>query len=96
MTNEELFTDLKQFIQATVRQEIAPLAERIDKMDARLGKMDTRMDKMDARFDHLDAKLDQIQEGIADTLTKAIEAVDTTKQVQDHEQRLRRLEQHTA
>jgi uncharacterized protein YlxW (UPF0749 family) len=93
MTNEELFQDLKQFVAATVHQEVAPLASdlRILKQDVNVVKDDIQGLKQDVR--KLDAKLDEVQLAIADTLDHAIQAVDSSKQVQDHEGRLRRLEQ---
>jgi hypothetical protein len=78
MTNEEMLTDLKQFMAATMAQQIAQSEAR-----------------MALRFDVLDTKLDILQDAIADTLAHAIEAIDTTSQVRDHEQRLRHLERHS-
>ncbi len=83
MTNEELFTDLKQFIEATVSQQTAQLDGRIDGIDQRMDRFDQRMDRFDQRFDTLDEKIDTIHDAVADT-------------VQDHEQRLGRLEQQIA
>jgi hypothetical protein len=80
MTNEELFTDLKQFIEATVSQQTAHLDSRADGLEQRIDHVEQNLG---ARIDTLDEKIDTIQDAIADT-------------VQDHEQRLRRLETKTA
>lgn len=87
MTNEELFTDLKQFIAATVSQEVDGLRKEIK---ADIKQLD---EKLSADIKRLDEKLDAIQDAIAETLTHATEPLDAT--VQDHEQRLRRLEQRS-
>jgi hypothetical protein len=77
MTNEELYNDLKQFIAATVSQEVDGLRKELR-----------------ADIKALDKKLDTVQDAIAETLTHATEPLDAT--VQDHEQRLRRLEHRSA
>jgi rRNA-processing protein FCF1 len=77
MTNEELLNDLKQFITATVSQEVDGLRKEL---------------KADIKA--LDQKLDAIQDAIAETLTHATEPLDAT--LQDHEQRLHRLEHRSA
>ena len=80
MTNEELFADLKQFIEATVSQQTAHLDGRIDGLEKRVTDVEQRLT---ARIDTVDEKIDVIQDAIADT-------------VQDHETRLRRLERKPA
>lgn len=91
MTNEELLADLKQFIEATVSQQMSQFATKED-----LAELATKDDlegikqqitdveqRLGRRIDTLDEKLDEVQDAVADT-------------VQDHEQRLRRLEKRTA
>jgi uncharacterized coiled-coil protein SlyX len=97
MTNEELFQDLKQFITATVSQQTAHLATKddIDGVGRRIDGIEARMaTKEDIK--RLDDKLDEVQDGVAETLTQVTEAFDVTGQVQDHEQRLHKLEHRTA
>jgi seryl-tRNA synthetase len=89
MTNEELFTDLKQFIEATVSQKLVDVAS---KDDIKSLKADVVGLKADVKA--LDEKLDAIQDAIADTLTHTTEITDAA--IQDHEQRLRRLEHRSA
>lgn len=79
MTNEELFTDLKQFIEATMSQQTAHLATK-DDLDSKIEDLERRLT---AKIDNLEEKLDTVQDAIADT-------------VQDHEQRLHRLEKRAA
>lgn len=87
MTNEELFADLKQFIEATVSQQTAHLDGRIDGVEKRMGDVEQQLgdveQRLAARIDIVDEKLDLVQDAIGDN-------------VQDHEQRLRRLERRTA
>ena len=100
MTNEELFTDLKQFIEATVSQQTAHLDERIDTVEKHMDGVERRISSIETTMATkedvglLDQKLDHIQDAIADTLTHNIDATDIT--LQDHEQRLRRLEHKAA
>jgi hypothetical protein len=82
MTNEEMLQDLKQFIQATVSQQMANAATKEDINDLRV--------ELKADIKALDEKLDTIQDGIADTLTHATETTDAT--LKDHERRLGWLE----
>ncbi|HEU5156159.1 MAG TPA: hypothetical protein VFU43_04125 [Streptosporangiaceae bacterium] len=95
MTNEELFTDLKQFITTTISQELVVVATKEDLTGLRTElKEDVASVKADIK--RLDDKVDQVQDAIAETLTHVTEAFDTSEQVQDHEQRLRRLEHRSA
>jgi hypothetical protein len=108
MTNEELFQDLKQFITATVSQQAAHLATKddIDGVVQRIDLIEVKMatkEDLKATEDRLSTKIDRVQDAIAETLTKAVEAVDTTKKVEGHdkdgkelERRLTRLEHRTA
>jgi uncharacterized alpha-E superfamily protein len=97
MTNEELFTDLKQLIEATVSQQMANVATKDDMTDLRTElKSDITglRAELNATISSLDSKLDAIQDAIVETFTHTAEVTDTT--LQDHEQRLRRLEHHAA
>jgi len=82
--DEDTLADFKQFIAATVSQEIASLRSdmdaRFDEVDAKFTAMDKRFS---SRFDDMDAKLETIADAQAETL-------------QDHEQRLTRLESQAA
>ena len=82
MTNEELFTDLKQFIEATVSQQIAHLASKDDLEGVKQQISDVEQ-RLNVRIDTIDEKIDVIHNAIGET-------------VQDHEQRLRRLETKAA
>lgn len=84
MTNEELFTDLKQFIEATVSQQLSYVATQED-----LAKLATKDDlmaveqRLTTRIDAIDEKIDLIQDAVGET-------------VQEHDHRLRRLEKRAA
>lgn len=64
MTNEELIADLKQFIVATVSQQLADVATKDDIKEA-VSSLRTEI-KADIRA--LDDKLDTIQDAIADVV----------------------------
>ena len=89
MTNEELFNDLKQFITATVSQQTADIRGDISGI-----KGDISGIRADIKA--LDVKIDQVQDGVGDTLIKLTKALDVTKEVQDHEHRITRLEHNLA
>jgi predicted nucleic acid-binding Zn-ribbon protein len=103
MTNEELFTDLKQFIEATVSQHVGHLDHRLDSVEQHLDGVDQRLTGVEHRLDAIettmatkadleliDEKLNAIQDAIGESFAQS----DAT--MQDHEQRLRRLEHKTA
>jgi polyhydroxyalkanoate synthesis regulator phasin len=84
MTNEELFRDLKQFIEATVSQQLAQVATKDD------------IAALDGRISSLDRKLDQVQGTVADTLSHVADALDDHEQVHDLERRVTRIEHRSA
>ena len=91
MTNEEMIQDLKQFIAATVSQS----EERInDNLGGRIDGLDIRLDGVETRLSSLGTKVDTIQEAVADAISQSNESNDAA--IQDHEQRLHRLEQRAA
>lgn len=86
MTNEEIIQDLKQFIETTVSREADSIRQEV-------------RDEVQAVRDEvhrLDVKLDDVQEAIADTLTRAMESTAPKSQVNDQEHRIRSLERRTA
>jgi hypothetical protein len=95
MTNEEMIQDLKQFIEATISQQMADVATKDDikQLSGRIDRLEVNMaTKKDVA--KLDQQLDTIQDAIADTLTHTAEDADA--KFEDHEQRLRRLEHRAA
>jgi hypothetical protein len=80
MTNEEMVADLKQFIAATVSQEVAGFEQRLS---ARIDAVEGRLDGMDQRFDSMDEKLNEIQNAVGERFD-------------DHEHRIGRLERRAA
>lgn len=91
LMDEDTITDLKQFIAATVSQQLSEI--RGDISDIRVDISDIRSDirKLDEK---LTGKIDDLSASVA----KAIEAANesTASQLQDHEQRIGRLEQNAA
>jgi hypothetical protein len=83
MTNEELFDDLKQFIDGRQAQLEERLSARIDGLEA---KMVTKQD--------LEATERRILQSVGDAMSQANDATDT--RLDDHEKRLRRLEHRPA
>lgn len=99
MTNEELIQDFKQFISATMSQEVVGLRKDlktdIRSLDEKLSTDIKALDeKLSTNIRSLDEKLDTIQDAVADTLTHTTEETDA--KLEDHEQRLRRLEHRAA
>ncbi|HWZ65655.1 MAG TPA: hypothetical protein VNX65_02535 [Patescibacteria group bacterium] len=68
MTNENLLQDLKQFITATVSQQLKyglfTIQERLDTIESTMAGMATKEGLV-----QLDEKLDTIQDAIAETFT---------------------------
>lgn len=87
--NETQFTDLKQYIEATVSRQLAHVATKddIERIDL---KIDGLRNELKADIKLLDKKLDRVQDGIADILAHITEAQDIT--LLDHDRRLRKLE----
>lgn len=84
--DDELITDLKQFITATVTQATSDLATKddVNKLEQKLEqKIDGVEQKLEQKIDDVDLKLDTI----ADTLNG---------QLTDHETRITSLEQQAA
>jgi hypothetical protein len=88
MDSSEIIEDIKQLLTA----ELAASEDRMAKLAAGLA---TKEDLMQLRNDFR-ADLEEAQEAIADVVTTGLEAVDSTKQVDDHEHRITRLEHHAA
>ena len=68
--NEDVITDLKQFIAATIRQKLSGFATKDDlKSLATKSDLDTQIkglrSEMNTRFDDMDAKLDAIADAYA-------------------------------
>ncbi|HKU18044.1 MAG TPA: hypothetical protein VJP80_02110 [Candidatus Saccharimonadales bacterium] len=76
---EDVITDLKQFITATVSQQTIELEK----------KFDHKIDQLDHK---LSSKIDALSAAVAEALDAANEA--TATQLRDHERRIVRLE-HT-
>lgn len=88
MNYDDMITDLKQFIYATVSQATADLATKDE-----LKNLATKDDlaKLESK---LAADIKEVKDAITDTVFPFIETVDD--QVQDHEKRLKKLERRAA
>ncbi|MEA5366463.1 hypothetical protein VA596_43520 [Amycolatopsis sp., V23-08] len=75
-TQEELFQDLKRFIQATITQQTSHLATKDDiaRVEGRVDALDQKVDALDRKVDALDAKIDTVQASVADALDHVVEA----------------------
>ena len=93
MTNEEMFDDLKQFIDARFAQQDAEFDQRLDQ------KLEEKLDqKLEEK---LEEKLSPIRKDIANLTDFVRGAIDTSnevhgKQLDDHEVRISQLEQRAA
>jgi archaellum component FlaC len=91
MTTEELFDDLKQFIEATVSQYAAELR---NDLHGEIAVVRGEVRQVNTRMETLDEKLDLIQEAVGESLLQA--AGETKASLQDHDRRLQRLEHNVA
>lgn len=86
--NNDVITDLKQFITTTVSQQ---LSLQTDKLRYDIKKLDK---KIDGISNNLGQKIDNLSLGVASALDASNEEHD--KQLKNHEIRLRKLEQKPA
>lgn len=96
MTNEDLLQNLKQFITVTVSQQIKHHLDTIlDSIETQLAAMATKDDlkQLQDDMEQFDEKLDAIQDSIAETFASTAEF--TNVKLQNHEQRLTKLERRT-
>jgi DNA anti-recombination protein RmuC len=93
MTNEDLFTDLKQFITATISQQLANVATK-DDLDELRAELKSDINSLRIDLAALDEKIDLVQDAIAETLTDTTKISNTI--LQDHEKRLVKLERQPA
>jgi hypothetical protein len=86
--DEDVITDLKQFITATVSQQLAGVATKDD-----LKNLATKDDVAELRTE-MNQRFSEVQSSIGEALSTSNDAVGT--QLEDHEQRLVKLESKTA
>ncbi len=80
---EEIITDLKQFITATVSQQTTELGQRIDGLEH-------RFDSLEHKFDKLEHKVDSLTGFVIEAIDTSNE--ETDKQLKNHERRITKLE----
>jgi uncharacterized coiled-coil DUF342 family protein len=85
--DEKALNDLKQFITATIHQEIASLETRID----------TRFEAINARFDENDTMQNEILNAIGENQELHSKAIHyQANNLDDHERRIVKLEKRAA
>ncbi len=80
--NDTVIDDLKQFIAATVHQDIGVIENRLDKIEA---TMATKTD-----LDRVELKIDNLTEEVGDLISGHIDLTDD--RFDDHNKRITRLE----
>ena len=95
MTNEEMIQDLKQFITATVSQEVAGVRDDIKDLKSDVGNLQSDVSGIKADVARLDEKTDAVQDAIAETVTQVADSAEAS--VREHEGRYHgRLKHRTA
>lgn len=61
MTNEQLFEDLKQYIDGRISQTEMSVGGRIDKLENRFDTLENRFDTLENRFDTLENGFDTLE-----------------------------------
>ncbi len=93
MTNEELFEDLKQFIDSRISQSEARTDKRFEGVDEKFEGIDDKFEGVDKKFEKIEKKLDQIQTEMNDSFAAAGSAiVPVNDQLANHETRITALE----
>ncbi|TAH33863.1 hypothetical protein EYC58_00265 [Candidatus Saccharibacteria bacterium] len=101
MTNEELFEDLKQFIDGRFSQQDARIDARFAQQDQKFENLENKLQNLEGKFENLEGKFQNF-EGKFDELRDFVaEAVTTSNDVSAEdvaalEQRVAKLEQAAA
>lgn len=82
--NDDTIQDLKQFITATVSQQVSDVRSDISDIRSDIAKLDIK----------LTTKIDDLSQSVAEALENSNQATDA--QLKVHEQRIARLEQKAA
>lgn len=81
--NEEVVEDLKQFISSTVSQQTAEIHSDIERLDKKIDGLDLKLSK----------KIDDLSDSVAEAIQISNDSTD--EQLENHEQRIIKLEQRT-
>lgn len=93
--DEDVIADLKQFISATVSQQIrTEIGDFREYVDKRFDQIDHRFDKADQRFDKVEASIHSLSTAVAEAIHTSNDV--TGAQFDDHERRIVHLEQKSA
>lgn len=60
---------IQELIQASIKESLQPVNDRLDTMDNRFNEINTRLDTMDSQFNEINTRLDTMQDDI--TVIKA-------------------------
>lgn len=72
--NDDTINDLKQFIAATVHQEVGGVVDGVEgKLEGKFSEIHLQLEKLDRKIDD---KAEEILEAIADTLGSRVEIVE--------------------
>lgn len=85
--NDDVITDLKQFITATVSQATV---QQTSDLRNDINRIDTKVDKIEVKLGKVEKKLDSLTEFVTETFDTTND--ETDKQLAHHEQRLIKLE----
>lgn len=89
--NDELIADLKQFIAATMSQQLAQQSEELrGEFHAASAITNEKLDEANERIDQTNKKIDNLAAYVADALDASNEA--NQAQFRQHDKRLTRLE----
>ncbi len=85
--NEDAIADLKQFIAATISQQLTPIKADLERIEQKVNKLEERAEEADLKLntiaDTIGAKMDE-------------DKAKTTNRLDNHEARITKLETQTA
>ena len=92
--NDEIIQDLKQFIAATVYQEVSGVRTDVENLSTDIVRQITEVKVDISKFDNkLSTRIDNLSQSVADAIENTNQAVH--EQLVEHETRIRKLEQKT-
>ncbi len=92
--NEEIITDLKQFISASISQQTAEIRGDISELRGDVGEIRGDISELRGDIKRLDNKIDDLSASVAEAIEVGHEATD--RQLKNHDSRICRLEQKAA
>lgn len=71
--DEEIIADFKQFMVATIRQELTDVRSDIARLDGRVESLDLKVDKLDKKIDD---RIDEVLAAVADSTDSRFEVIE--------------------